>query len=220
MLSFARNLLTPSNGSVTHGVGHVLWIDGVGCFWVLTKDRVVLGRADVGTSKSTESPTLADLPILSDLKRQHATIVRASEGYVLEAHGPAKVSAREVDGRVPLVDGAVIELGRGVRLQFRLPTTLSLSARLDFVSDHRPLQSLDGVVLLADTCVLGPAEDSHVVCNDWPGAVLLVKQANELLCRSRLELTIDGRRLGNGHTLRDGDVVQNDEVRFRIEQRV
>lgn len=219
MLSFARHLLTPSNRSVTHGTGHTLWIDGVGCFWVLTNDRVTLGRADSIAPAGSESHVPADIPILSDLKRQHATIIRTGEGYLLEAHGPACVSGCEVVGRVSLVDNAIIELGRSVRLQFSRPTALSLSAKLDIVSDHRTAQTVDGFLLLADTCVLGPGHETHVCCADWPGTVLLVQEKAELCCRSRLSLTVNDHRMGSGQRLRSGDVIAGDDLRFRIEER-
>lgn len=194
-----------------------IWIDGVGCFWLSQRERLTIGGPGNPSAKPDDARDSADLPILSDLKRQHATIVRTGEGYLLEAHGLVRVAGREVLDRTALADGALIELGRSVRLRFRLPSALSLSARLDFLSDHRPSQAVDGVVLLADTCLLGPGDDNHVVCSDWPGQVLLVRQGHELWCRSRQALTVNGHRLGSGRHLQSGDVVAGDELRFRIE---
>ena len=39
---------------------------------------------------------VADLVLLANLSRKHATFVRADEGYVLEAHGACKVADRAV----------------------------------------------------------------------------------------------------------------------------
>ena len=219
MLTFARNLLTPSNSSVTHGTGHTLWIDGVGCFWVLLNDRVTIGGPEPIVAKASDASESAELALLSDLRRQHAAIVRTGEGYLLEAGGSARVAGREVIGRTALGDGANIELGRSVRLRFRQPSALSLSACVDFLSDHRPAQAVDGVVLLADTCLLGPGEENHIVCPDWPGTVLLVRQGHELWCRSRMNVAINGQRIGSGRKLESGDVVMGEELRFRIEDR-
>ena len=175
-----------------------------------------------GTPSATPLDPLemADIAILSDLKRQHATIVRSGEGYLLEANGSARVSGREVVDRAALSDGAIIELGRSVRLRFRQPSALSLSARLDFLSDHRPAQVVDGIVLLADTCLLGSGEENHVVCPDWTGTVLLSRQGQgqEMWCRSRLDLLVNGHRLGSSRRLASGDVVSGEELRFRIEE--
>lgn len=182
-------------------------------------DRVTIGGPELPSGKPAHPREAADIAILSDLKRRHATIVRTGEGYLLEAYGPARVSGREVHDRATLNDGALIELGRSVRWRFRQPSSLSLSARLEFVSDHRPTQAVDGLVLLADTCLLGPGDENHIVCPDWPGQVLFVRQKDELWCRSRLELTINGHRLNGGRRLRSGDVVMGEELRFRIEER-
>ena len=216
MLSFLRHPPIVSRPA-TQGAMSTIWIDGVGCFWLSLKDRVTIGGPGTPSAKPDEPRESADLAILSDLKQRHATIVRNGEGYLLEAHGPARVAGREVLDRTALNDGATIELGRSVRLKFRQPSALSLSARLDFVSDHRPTQSVDGVVLLADTCLLGAGDENHIVCHDWLGQILLVRQGTELWCRSRQALTVNGHRLGSGRRLQSGDVVSGEESRFRIE---
>lgn len=218
MLSFLRHPSVACRPS-TQGAMTAIWIDGVGCFWLSQQDRLTIGGPATPSAKPDDARESVDLPILSDLKRQHATIVRTGEGYLLEAHGPVRVVGREVLDRTALADGAMIELGRSVRLRFRQPSALSLSARLDFVSDHRPTQSVDGIVLLSDTCLLGPGDDNHIVCPDWSGLVLLVRQGNELWCRSRQMLTVNGHRLGSGRRLNSGDVVAGEESRFRIEIR-
>ena len=216
MLSFLRHPPVVNRPS-TQGAMSAIWIDGVGCFWLSQLDRFTIGGPGAPSAKADDLRETADLALLSDLKRRHATIVRTGEGYLLESHGPARVAGREVHDRVALNDGATIELGRSVRLRFRQPSALSLSARLDFMSDHRPTQSVDGVVLLADTCLLGQGDENHIDCPDWVGQVLLVRQGTELWCRSRQALTVNGHRLGNGRRLRSGDVVSGDESRFRIE---
>ena len=218
MLGFLRHPLT-ADRSETHGAMSVVWIDGVGCFWISLAERVTIGGPGSPSSKPPHPRETADLAILSDLKRRHATIVRTGEGYLLEAHGTARVSGREVLERATLTDGALIELGRSVQWRFRQPSALSLSARLDFVSDHRPTQTVDGFVMLADTCLLGPGDENHIVCSDWPGQVMLVRQRDELWCRSQLELTVNGHRLGSGKRLRSGEIVMGADLRFRIEER-
>jgi hypothetical protein len=195
----------------------VVWIDGVGCFWINFSDRLSISGPGTTATKPLDSLESADVSLLSDLGRQHATIARTGEGYLLEANGPTRVSGRDVVDRVSLSDGAIIELGCSVRLRFQQPSALSLSARLDFLSDHRPTQTADGIVLLADTCLLGPNDENHIVCSDWPGQVLLVRQGRELWCRSRMSLSVNEQPLESGRQLSSGDVVSGDDLRFRIE---
>lgn len=218
MLGFLRNQLATTR-SETHGAMSVVWIDGVGCFWISRAERVTIGGPGSLSSKPPHPREIADIAILSDLKRQHATIVRTGEGYLLDAHGPARVAGREVHDRATLGDETLIELGHSVCWRFRQPSALSLSARLDFVSDHRPAQTVDGLVLLADTCLFGPSDENHIVCSEWPGEILLVRQQDELWCRSRLDLNVNGQPLGSGQRLQSGDIVTGEDLRFRIADR-
>lgn len=219
MLQFARQLLTPSKDAGARNACHSLWIDGVGCFWVMLGERITIGGPEPIAPKSTDHGESVDLALLSDLKRHHAAILRTGEGYLLEPCGAVRTSGRDVIQKEALTEGASLELGRTVRIRFRQPTALSLSARLEFLSDHRPSQAVDGVVLLADTCLLGPGRDNHVICPDWPGTVLLIRQGDELWCRSAQALTVNGHRLGSGRRLRSGDVIMGEDLRFRIEER-
>jgi len=166
------------------GKRFLLWIDGVGGYWVCLGEEVVLGRS---------ISSVADVPLLGDLAACHARIRRDSEGYLIEAVREVYVDGRPVTHAALLRDGSRIQLGAGVRLLFRRPHALSATARLDFASHHRTQPSVDAVVLLADVCVLGPAARSHIVCPDWPQEVTLYRMEDELYCRSVGPLEVDGR---------------------------
>lgn len=166
------------------GKRFVLWVDGVGGFWVCLGDEVVLGRA--------LSP-VADVPLLADLATCHARIRRDSEGYLIEAVREVWVEGRPVVRAALLRDGSRIRLGSAVHLLFRRPHALSATARLEFASHHRTQPSVDAVVLLSDVCVLGPEPRSHVVCPDWPHGVTLYRMEAELYCRTSGPLEVDGR---------------------------
>ena len=56
---------------------YLLWVDGVGGYHVCLGHRVTLGQAGLDAA--------ADIPILADVSRHHATIQRDPEGYFLEA---------------------------------------------------------------------------------------------------------------------------------------
>ena len=188
---------------------YLLWIDGVGGFLLLTRQAITIG-----------GPTApdADIQLLASLSRQHATIHRDDGGYLLEAHGPTRVNHRRVVEWTELPDGADITLGQTVRLGFHRPTVLSGSGRLSFQSDHRPTHSLDGVVLVADTCLLGPGRDCHVRCPEWEDSVILIHRSGQWLVRSpRLALEINGKNLRGEAGISDGQIVTGPDLRFHIE---
>jgi len=203
-----KDLLT-INGASTRDC-YTLWIDGVGAYLLFLKDEVTIG----GPARDN-SP--ADVALLANLSRKHATIVRGGEGYLIEAHAPVQVSGRTVDDRTNLTNNHEIQLGSNVVLRFQMPSALSASARLDFVSDHRPTQSCDGIILMENTCLLGPGSDNHAQCHDWSESVVLFRKGDELWCKSRGDIFVDGTLVKEAAALRPGAVVTGLDMRFRLE---
>ena len=189
---------------------HLLWIDGVGAFLLYHGERVTIGGP-------TQDGAPADLSLLANLARKHAAIVRCREGYIVESAGPAMVAGRTVNEQTTLHDKYEVVLGDRVRLRFELPSVLSTSARLSFLSDHRPSPTVDGVVLMDDTCLLGPGSENHIRCPDWKDSVLLFRKDSQIWCKSRMELFVGERHIPQGGMLRSGDVVNGPDLRFRIE---
>ncbi len=200
-----------SNPQPAAGEKFVLWIDQVGAFLLCLNDQVTVGgpAAEGGG---------ADVPLLANLSRRHVTFVRSGERYLLLAHAPTQVAGRAVHDRVDLSDGSEVALGANVRLKFRLPSVMSGSARLEFVSDHRPARTADGVILMHDTCLIGPGPENHIRCPGWPHAVLLFRREGRLWCKSREELFVGGRHAPGEAALEPGVVVAGTDIRFRIEQ--
>ena len=161
----------------------VLWVDAVGGYLVCLGDEIVLGQAVPGTS--------TEVPILGDLSRRHATIQRESGDYIIEASQSSKINGKNIGGRALLVDGMEIELGSSVRLRFRKPHALSATARMDLLSRHRTQPTADGILLMAESCVLGPRKVNHIVCRDWSEDVVLYRKDDELYCRATESIEID-----------------------------
>lgn len=213
MFNGSRLKLVPTvNGSAAKRQ-YMLWIDGVGAYLLCLGEEVTIG----GPGRDAHP---ADVPMLANLSRQHATIVRNGEGYLLRAHGPSQVGGRSVEGKAFLSNRCEILLGGNVRFGFRLPTALSATARLDFLSDHRLAQSVDGIVLMDDNCLLGPGIENHICCPEWPESVVLFRKADELWCKSRGDLFVDGKLVNQAAALYSGCVVTGLDLRFRIEERV
>jgi hypothetical protein len=162
----------------------MVWVDAVGGFWVCTGSEVTIGQAVQGND--------VDVPIQADISRRHAKIRREGEGYLLEALQATRVDGQPVAGTTLLKDGDEIELGGSVRLRFRRPHALSASARLEFLTRHKTKPGSDAVLLMAESCVLGPHWQNHVVCRDWSGDVVLYRQDADLYCRAMESIEIDG----------------------------
>lgn len=163
----------------------MLWIDAVGGYLVCLSDRVVIGQAAPGQP--------VDVAIQGDLSRRHAVVSRHGEGYVIEPVQPVRMGGRALSGPVYLNDGDEFQCGGSVRLRFRQPHVLSGSARLEIISGHRTLPRVDGVLLMAESCVLGPAPSNHVVCRNWRSDLVLFRRDEQVLCRSSQPFEVDGR---------------------------
>ena len=190
---------------------YMLWIDGVGAWQVCVGDTFVLGAP----SQENQS---ADIAILANISRRHATIQNKAEQWTLAAHHPTRVAGIDIDKSASLASGDEIRLGQNVRLGFRIPSALSRSAIIDFESEHRPAHSVDGVVLLSDHCLLGPRKDHHIFCSGWQDTVVLFCRDEKLRCRSKASITVNDKSVQDSEELTHGDTVDGEDFRFRIEQ--
>ena len=193
----------------TPGERFLLWLDAVGGFLVCLGDEIILGPPT--------SDSAADVPILGDISRRHAVLRRDREGYLIQPLRDTKLDGRPLDGPTTLVDGNIIELGDGVQLRFRRPHALSMTARLEMVSAHRFDPSVDAVLLMADSCVLGAAKHSHIVCRDWPSDVVLFRQGESLTCRHNGPIEVDGKQNENKASIQTNSRVVGDEFSFTLE---
>lgn len=173
-----------NDGPETPGDRFLMWIDLVGGYRVCLGNEVTLGQPG--------APETVDIPIFGDLSNRHARIRRDGECYLIEAIRPVRIDGRPVQGVSMLEGDCLIEMGGSVRLRFRSPHPLSATATLEFVSHHQTQPSVDAVVLMAEACVLGPQKNSHVVCPDWAGEVVLYRQSGRIYCRADGPLEIDG----------------------------
>ena len=95
-----------------------------------------------------------------------------------------------------LADNQLIQLGDNVRIRFNKPHALSATARLTLESHHKTQPSADAVLLMADSCVLGPNRHCHVRCRNWQRDVVVYRQNDQLFCRAD-EPPISRRRASN-----------------------
>jgi hypothetical protein len=188
----------------------MLWIDAVGGYLFCLGDSIVLGQSASGRQ--------ADVPIQADISRRHAQISRLHDGYVVEPlSGHVLVNGRSIHEAVLLSDGAEIALGSSVRLRFCKAHALSSSARLEMISGHRTVPQSDAVILMAESCVLGPKRQNHVVCRDWAGDVVLYRSDERLMCRAVEPIEVDGRRIEGRAAIGPGNRVAGSDFSFSVE---
>jgi hypothetical protein len=187
----------------------LLWVDGVGGYLVCESNQVTLGQPVPGSQ--------VDVPILGDVSRRHAQIRRDGEAYLIDPLRPVRLDGRTIERPTSLVDGNLIELGHNVRLRFRRPHPLSATARLEFVSHHRTQPAADAVLLMAESCVLGPGANSHVVCRDWTGELVMFRQGDRLQCRRKGPFEIDGNPVCDKGSLAAASQVVGGDFSLSIE---
>lgn len=198
---------TPS-APATPGERALLWVDAVGGYLVCLGDEILLGRAAPDGH--------ADVPLLGDLSRNHATLVRSGETYVLRAHHPTFLNNRKVESAI-LRDGDVIRLGPSVELEFHQPSPVSRTARLDVVSRHRLPVAVDGILLMAETCIMGAGRQAHVPATRLERPIVLYRQGDGLGCKVEGAFEVDGRARNGRATLPPRASVVGDGFSFSLE---
>ncbi len=191
-----------------------MWVDGVGGFLTLLGERIIVGQP------SAEGAV--DLPIRADLSRRHCIIRREQEGYVLEpvqalCGREIRVDAQPIEGPTRLADGNVIDLGQGVKIKFSQPHALSATARLDIVSHHKTQPTTDAVLLMSDTCILGPNPHCHVPCKAWQRDVVLYRRYDDLICRTQGPLEIDSQATDGPATIGRNARIEGEDFAIRLE---
>lgn len=198
----------------------LIWVDGVGGFLLLPGTQWTIG----GPSGTDE----AEICIHADLLRRQACIRRQGGDYVLQPFAGAWLSGRRMNRPAVLRHGDRIVLGAaepeaeappelGVPLRFSQPHPLSPTARLVTESRHRGRPRADGIILLAETCVLGPAASSHIVAPEAEGEVVMVYRDERWWCRSGSETIIDGRPLRGRVEVAPGQRVEAAGLAFSLE---
>jgi len=187
----------------------LLWIDGVGGYLVCMGARVTFGQALPDGH--------VDVPLVADVSRLHASLTRDAEGYILEAIRPIQVNGRETT-RTLLQAGDRITLGASCQLQFHLPVPISTSARLDLVSGHRLPLSVDAILLMADTLLLGDGPQVHIQVPDLKQPLVLFRHKDTLGIRHNGPLCINGRLSGQRLLLNDPHAtVSGENISFALE---
>ncbi|MCI0376421.1 MAG: FHA domain-containing protein [Gemmataceae bacterium] len=187
---------------------YLMWIDGVGGFLLCLGPRITIGQA------SADKPP--DVALLADVSRHHATIQRDAEGYFLEAIRKATINGQAAE-KALLRPGDRITLGASCQLLFTQPAAISASARLDVVSGHRLQQPVNAVLLMAETLVIGPAPQAHVVAPDLVEPMVLYRMKDGIALRCSGPIRVNGNAHPERMPLPAGAQVVTDGLSFALE---
>ncbi len=190
------------------GQRFLLWLDAVGGFLVCLADRVSIGQPVARR---------VDVPIMADLARLHAWIERRGDGYSLRAARSATVNGRVVKQRATLSDDARVLLGRDVQLRFSRPSCRSRTARLRLESPHRLSLATNEVLLMADTCTIGPGPSAHVRAAGWNREIVMCRNGTELWIHAAAPFQVDGRRCVESSRLTLASRVEGDGFSLALE---
>ena len=206
----------------------LLWVDGVGGFLVLPGDDWTIG----GPSGAEDS----EICIQGDLARREACIRRQGSDYVLQPLGTVMLGGRRMSRPTLLKDGDKMLLGtgaaesrtsanpvysgmtgRGVRMEFSKPHPLSASARLILESRHKTRPRSDGIILMADTCILGPSRACHISTAIADNELVLLLREGRWFCRGAGETLVDGVASSGRVEVPVGAKVENGGLCFTLE---
>ena len=152
---------------------------------MIDRDDVLIGQATAGNP--------VDIGIVGDLSRQAAVLRRRGADYFIEPLQETRLSGTVIQNPQLLGPGAEVQWGTRVRVRFARPHPLSSSARLDIISLHRFQPRVDGVLLLADSCILGPSSSSHVPCPLWQEDLLMYRHDGQWYFRTTREVEVNGQ---------------------------
>lgn len=203
----------PAAKGVASNSRFMLWIDGVGGYLICEGRTIVLGQPGEAN---------VEVPIMADISRRHAAIRREGEHYLLDPLRSCFVDGRAVTEPARLGRNAELGLGAdsraAVRLRFRAPHACSLSARLELTSPHRLKPHADGVVLWADTCLVGPSVDCHIVAADAARTSVLYRRPDgTIVFRTSGTYDVDGRRATDATPVLRSSRIAADDFVWQLE---
>jgi hypothetical protein len=187
---------------------YYLWIDGVGGYLLCLANKITIGQATPEAG--------VDVPLFADISRHHATLTRDPEGYLLEAVRSVLVNDRQVD-RALLHSGDRVTLGKSCQFLFSQPVAVSASAVMQLVSGHRLRVSVDSVLMMAESLVLGPGPQAHVVVPDLHQPLVLFRGKDGLGIHGADKMVIGGKPCRERGQIEPGCRVSGEDFSLGLE---
>lgn len=186
----------------------LLWVDGVGGYLVCLAPRVTFGQA------TADGPV--DIPLFADVSRLHAELTRDQEGYVVESGRDIQINGVPVK-RSALKPGDRVTLGATCQFQLLQPVPISPTVRLELVSGQRLPLAVDGVILMAESLILGPSPQVHVRLPWAEANVILYRSGEGLGVRYDHPFSLDGRPVQGRASLSIPSQISTERFGFAVE---
>lgn len=199
--------MRPLQSPEISGKPFTLHIDGVASFQVFTGPAVSIGPA--GASRSV------DIPLMLDAAVPIVTVTRSDDDYFLRAGEMVLVNQAPTANKL-LSSGDQIGMGNRCRITFRRPSAASASGVLDLSGARLPGAAIRQVLLMDREIIIGPSSAAHVRADDLTAPVVLQRRGEGLFCRSALEISIDGKPVGNGSDIPMGAHVSVGSLGFVV----
>ncbi|HMO14533.1 MAG TPA: hypothetical protein PKD64_09040 [Pirellulaceae bacterium] len=191
----------------------MLWVDGVGGFWVCTKDSIDIGQEHLQGQ--------VDIPIQGDLGSNRARINRIRESYVLHpmatSNGGIQLDGQCLQADALLEDNQLIQIGKA-RIRFHRPHPLSNSAILRIASRHRTTRWSDAIILMGDTLILGPDPKCHIVCPDLLRPLIIFRRKDGLYVKYDAPMTIDGIAVKKTGKISENSAINTENLAVALER--
>jgi hypothetical protein len=161
------------------------WIDEVGGFLTFLKPQIRIGQA--GDPRN-------DVGVMANISSRHADIVRTEGGLQLAAHAPTQINGKQVQNAL-LRDKDRITM-QSVEITCHQPVAWSPTTRLVIGGRHRLPLAMDAILMLGETCILGPKADAHIP-TDWDCSVFVTWHRDSYWVRCAERLIVDGEDVGH-----------------------
>ena len=156
----------------------IMRIDRVGSFRLILSDEVILS----GPSGREEQSVIK---IMAPLSSNHARIRRHSQGYSIEPlRGSVQLGLADnhsTNSQAPLLmeetywsSNMQAVLAPEIKLNLKIVSALSQSATLNISPENRLVDRVDGIVLMENMILLGPANNMHIPCPHWEQSAALI----------------------------------------------
>ena len=188
----------------------MIWVDGVGGYWVCADATNSIGQA---TQQNDVS-----IPVSGDIQQVHAKIQSDDAGHLLHPVGPVFVEQQPVMEPQLLAHNRTFRMGESVSLRYCKPHPWSTTAVISFESRNRTYPWSDAVLIAGNTIILGPNAQSHIRCTRWEHEVILLQRDGQWYCRSFADFVIDGEPVDMEGVLKGNSRVEGRDFSFSLEE--